>query len=47
MNHLALIRCTTPAQVEAIATANHTPVDRRSHFASVQLGEVVYFWSAA
>lgn len=42
-----LVRCDTPAQVAAIAAANHVPHTATSHAASVELGEVVYFWAAA
>lgn len=42
-----LIRCQTAAMVEQIAAANHVPFTRSRLAASVELGEVVYFWSAA
>ena len=46
MNH-HYTRCTTPAQVEAIARQNHAPFTRTAYAASVELGEVVYWWAAA
>ena len=46
MNH-HYIRCTTPAQVEAIARQNHAEFTRTAYAASVELGEVVYWWAAA
>jgi hypothetical protein len=41
------IRTATPAQVEAIAAANHVPFTRTQTAASVKLADVVYFWAAA
>ena len=48
MNH-HYTRCTTPAQVEAIARQNHAEdkFTRTAYAASVELGEVVYWWAAA
>lgn len=40
------IRLTSPAAVEQFASANHVATVRRSHFASVELAGVVYFWAA-
>lgn len=37
----------TRSQVEQIATANRVPAVHVGALASVQLGEVVYFWTAA
>lgn len=42
-----LIRCQTAAQVQAIADANHVEPKVNPYAASVELGEVVYFWAAA
>lgn len=41
-----LIPVDHPAQVTAIAEANRLPHTRNAFAASVQLGEVTYFWSA-
>lgn len=43
----SLVRCTTAAQVDAIAAANHVPHTHTAYAASVTLGETVYFWAAA
>lgn len=42
-----LTRVDSPTTVERIAAANHVPFTRSRYAASVELGEVVYFWSAA
>lgn len=42
-----LTRVESPTIVEAIATANHVPFTHTAYAASVELGEVVYFWAAA
>jgi hypothetical protein len=42
-----LIRVDTPAQVAAIAAANHAPYTHTSHAAAVTLADVTYFWAAA
>lgn len=47
---LTFTRCTTPAQVAAIAAANHVPLGHgftaSPYAASVTLGEAVYWWAA-
>lgn len=45
--NLTHTRCQTPAQVEAIARANHVPFTRTAYAASVDLGDVTYWWVAA
>lgn len=45
--NLNLIRCETPAQVDAIAAANHVPHTHTAFAASVTLGDVTYWWAAA
>lgn len=40
-------RVESAEQVEQIATANGVPFTRNPYAASVELGEVVYFWAAA
>lgn len=42
-----LIRCETPATVEAIAAANHLPFTHTAYAASVTLADTTYFWAAA
>lgn len=42
-----LTRVDSPTTVERIAAANHVPFTRSRLAASVELGEVVYFWAAA
>lgn len=46
MNH-NFQRVESAAQVERIAAANHVPHTHTAYAASVELGEVVYFWAAA
>lgn len=40
------VRCTSRSAVEQMATANHVTPIRKSHFASVELDGLVYFWAA-
>lgn len=49
MNHRShnYLRVESAQQVAAIAHANHVPFTRTAYAASVELGEVVYFWAAA
>lgn len=47
MSATSYTRCQSPAQVEAIATANHVPFTRTPYAASVDLGAVTYWWAAA
>jgi hypothetical protein len=42
-----LTRVESSAIVEQIAAANHVPFTHTAYAASVELGEVVYFWAAA
>ena len=42
-----LQRVESPAIVAAIAATNHAPHTETAYAASGELGEVVYFWTAA